>query len=85
MGRALRQVVLLEGGPFHGESRRVHPTTNELVEVSDVGPAVLWPPPARQIVPASYRRVDDTVFRFCRTQSAVGDRDRDFPEEGEES
>ena len=82
----MRQVVRLEGGPFHGESRRVHPTTMELVEVSDVGPAVLWPPPARRIGPASYRRVDATmVFRFCRTQSAVGDRDCDFLEEGEES
>jgi hypothetical protein len=53
----------------------VHPTWNQFVEEWDAGPAELWPPPARQIVPVTYRRVDDTVFRFVRTQSALGDLD----------
>lgn len=73
-----RQSIRLEGGPLDGQQRQVHPTTNEFVEEWDIGPADLYPPPARKTAMATYRRANETTFRFARTQTAMGEHNRDF-------
>jgi hypothetical protein len=76
-----RQTVRLEGGPLDGERRLVHPDSGRYFEEWDGGPAEHWPPPARKVNCATYRRVDATTFAYAATQTAMGSPNPDFYKE----
>jgi hypothetical protein len=71
--------VTLKGGPLNGETRRVNRTRNHITldfESEDVerdwdGTTVY----VTRIGQASYRRVDETTFEHCPTQTAMGETD----------
>ena len=76
-----RQTVRLEGGPLDGERRLVHPDSGRYFEEWDDGPAEQWPPPARKVNCATYRRVDATTFAYAAIQTAMGSPNPDFYKE----
>lgn len=79
--------VWLVGGPFDGERRAVDSQRrlltleweDETVEREDgeLG-CVLY---VTRLGIATYRRVDEHRFEYCRTPAALGDSDLDLPKE----
>lgn len=73
-------VVTLSGGPYHGCETDVEPTRRMFTWESVVD-LTAWDVDGRVVlVPVleqhSYRRVSETEFEYCDTQTGVGDAQR---------
>ena len=75
------QKVLLIGGPLHGKKIRMNPTRNLITLEHHRIPSDWFHGHATKVGISSYRRVDERTFRFCATQTAMGETDVPFWED----
>jgi len=75
------QKVTLIGGPLHGKKIRMSPVRNEITLEHHRIPSDWFHGQATKVGDSSYRRVDEKTFRYCATQTAMGETGVQFWED----